>query len=289
MTEPDFPALRRSMLAEIAAKTIFDSARLGKAALDPRVMNAMAKVPRHEFVLLELRPYAYADTPLPSGFDKTISQPFIVAVMTDLLDLHPTDTVLEIGTGLGYQSAILAELAQRVYSVELIEELAAQARQRLARQGYANVEIRIGNGCVGWPERAPFDRIMVTAAPELIPAPLIYQLKPGGKMVIPAGLPDGQQLILVDKDASGAVSTREILPGGSRCSRTPNPANQDMTAASSQPAAPRPAPPARAAVFQHQQARNATSASAKSRALADARWSRPGCRARPAAGRPRRR
>ena len=212
MTEPDFQGLRQTMLAEIAAKTIFDSARLGKAALDPRVMNAMAKVPRHEFVLLELRPYAYADTPLPSGFDKTISQPFIVAVMTDLLDLHPTDTVLEIGTGLGYQSAILAELAQHVYSIEIIEELAAQARQRLARQGYANVDIRIGNGAAGWPEHAPFDKVMVTAAPELIPPPLIYQLKPGGKMVIPAGLPDEQQLILVDKDAGGAVSTREILP-----------------------------------------------------------------------------
>ncbi|MGH8858263.1 MAG: protein-L-isoaspartate(D-aspartate) O-methyltransferase, partial [Polaromonas sp.] len=212
MTEANFLALRQSMLATIAAKTIYDSARLGKAALDPRVMDAMAKVPRHEFVLLELRPYAYADTPLPSGFDKTISQPFIVAVMTDLLDLRPTDTVLEIGTGLGYQSALLAELAQHVYSIEIIEELAMQARQRLARQGHDNVSIRIGNGCAGWPEYAPFDKIIVTAAPELIPAALIYQLKPGGKMVIPAGLPDAQQLMVVEKDADGAVSTREILP-----------------------------------------------------------------------------
>ncbi|MFC5523628.1 protein-L-isoaspartate(D-aspartate) O-methyltransferase [Polaromonas jejuensis] len=212
MTEPDFSALRQSMLAEIAAKTIYDSARLGKAALDPQVMNAMAKVPRHEFVLLELRPYAYADMPLPSGFEKTISQPFIVAVMTDLLDLHPTDTVLEIGTGMGYQTAILAELAQHVYTMEIIEELAMQARQRLARQGHTNVSIRIGNGCAGWPEHAPFDKVLVTAAPELIPTPLIYQLKAGGKMVIPAGLPDGQQLILLEKDADGTVSTREILP-----------------------------------------------------------------------------
>ncbi len=212
MTEPNFSALRQSMLATIAAKTIFASAQLGNAALDPRVMDAMAKVPRHEFVLLELRPYAYADTPLPSGFDKTISQPFIVAVMTDLLELRPTDTVLEIGTGLGYQSALLAELAQHVYSIEIIEELAMQARQRLARQGHDNVSIRIGNGCAGWPEYAPFDKIIVTAAPELIPAALIYQLKPGGKMVIPAGLPDAQQLMVVEKDADGAVSTREILP-----------------------------------------------------------------------------
>jgi len=212
MTEPDFSALRQTMLAEIAAKTIYDSARLGKAALDPRVMNAMAKVPRHEFVLLELRPYAYADMPLPSGFDKTISQPFIVAVMTDLLALRPNDTVLEIGTGLGYQTALLAELAQHVYTIEIIEELAIQAKQRLARQGHTNLDIRIGNGCGGWPEHAPFDKILVTAAPELIPAPLIYQLKPGGKMVIPAGLPGAQQLILLEKDANDAVSTREILP-----------------------------------------------------------------------------
>ena len=212
MTEPDFSVLRQSMIAEIAAKTAFVSTQLGKAVLDPRVMNAMAKVPRHEFVLLELRPYAYADMPLPSGFDKTISPPVIVAVMTDLLDLRPTDTVLEIGTGLGYQTAILAELAQHVYSIEIIEEMAVQARQRLARQGYTNVDIKIGNGCGGWPEHAPFDKVIVTAAPDLIPPPLIYQLKPGGKMVIPAGLPNDQQLILVEKDASDAVSTRDILP-----------------------------------------------------------------------------
>ena len=212
MTDEEFSELRQRMLAEIAAKTIFACAQLGKAALDPRVMDAMGKVPRHEFVLLELRPYAYADTPLPIGFDKTISQPFIVAVMTDLLDVQPTDTVLEIGTGLGYQSAILAELAQRVFSIELIDELAEQARHRLARQGHANVEVKIGNGCGGWPEHAPFDKVIVTAAPELIPRSLIYQLKPGGKMVIPAGLPDSQQLILLDKDANGTVSTKEIFP-----------------------------------------------------------------------------
>jgi protein-L-isoaspartate(D-aspartate) O-methyltransferase len=209
---PDFAALRQRMLAEIAAKTIYVSAQLGKAALDRRVMDALAEVPRHEFVPLELQPYAYADTPLPIGFGKTISQPFIVALMTDLLDLAPTDRVLEIGTGMGYQSALLARLARRVYSMELIEELAQQAAQRLARQGHRNVEIRIGNGCRGWPERAPFDKLIVTAAPEMIPPALLYQLKPGGKMVIPAGLQDAQQLILVDKDADGLVSTREILP-----------------------------------------------------------------------------
>jgi protein-L-isoaspartate(D-aspartate) O-methyltransferase len=212
MTAPDFSHLRQRMLADIAVRTIDVSVQLGKAALDRRVMDVMAKVPRHEFVRLELQPFAYADTPLPIGFGKTISQPFIVALMTDLLDLRPTDTVLEIGTGLGYQAAILAELAQRVYSMEFIEELAVQARRRLALQGYANIDIKIGNGCGGWPEHAPFDKVIVTAAPELIPPALIYQLKCGGKMVIPAGLPDAQQLMMVDKDASGTLSTREILP-----------------------------------------------------------------------------
>jgi len=132
--------------------------------------------------------------------------------MTDLLNLKPTDSVLEIGTGLGYQAAILAELAQNVYSVEIIEELALEARQRLARQGYGNVDVRVGDGRGGWPEQAPFDKIIVTAAPDLVPATLLYQLKPGGKMVIPAGLPDTQQLLLVDKDPKGLATTREILP-----------------------------------------------------------------------------
>ena len=211
MTREEFSEMRQRMLAEIAAKAIYACAQLGKAAPAPRVMDVMGTVPRHEFVPLELRPFAYADSPLPIGFDKTISQPFIVAVMTDLLDVQPTDTVLEIGTGLGYQSAILAQLAHHVYSMELIEELAAQARHRLAQQGHANVEVKVGSGYVGWPEHAPFDKVIVTAAPELIPPSLIYQLKPGGKMVIPAGLPDGQQLILVEKDARGSVSTKEIF------------------------------------------------------------------------------
>ena len=211
MSESDFTMLRQRMLAEIAAMAVFSTPHLGKAALDSRVMNAMATVSRHAFVPFELRPYAYVDSPLPIGFGKTISQPFIVAVMTDLLGVQPTDTVLEIGTGLGYQSAILATLAHRVFTVEIIEELAEQAKHRLADQGYANVEVRIGNGCHGWHEHAPFDKIVVTAAPELIPPALIYQLKPGGTMVIPAGLPDGQQLIQLKKDAQGSVTTREIF------------------------------------------------------------------------------
>ncbi len=212
MTAADFSHLRQGMLAQIAALTIYECVPLGKAALDRRVMEALAKVPRHEFVPFELQPVAYADRPLPIGFGKTISQPFIVAVMTDLLDLRATEIVLEVGTGLGYQTAILAQLAQHVYSVELIEELAVQARRRLALQAYANIEIRVGNGCAGWPEHAPFDKIIVTAAPELIPVALLDQLAPGGRLVIPAGLPDAQQLLRVDKDARGMLSTLEILP-----------------------------------------------------------------------------
>ena len=211
MTTDGFEALRRHMLAEVAAHTIYVSARIGKAALAKPVMEAMGSVPRHEFVPLELQPYAYADTPLPIGCDKTISQPFIVALMTDLLGLEPTDAVLEIGTGLGYQAAILAELARKVYSVEIIEELARQAEQRLRRLGYTNIELKLGNGYYGWPEHAPFDKVIVTAAPDLIPPPLIEQLKPDGRMVIPAGLPEAQQLIVLTKQRDGKLTITEIL------------------------------------------------------------------------------
>jgi protein-L-isoaspartate(D-aspartate) O-methyltransferase len=149
--------------------------------------------------------------PLPIGCEKTISQPFIVALMTDLLDISAEDVVLEIGTGLGYQAAILGELARKVYSMEIIEELGTQAKQRLHRLGFTNIETRMGNGYHGWSEHAPFDKIMLTAAPDLIPPPLLHQLKSGGKMVLPAGLPDAQQLLLVQKDESGKVGTKEIL------------------------------------------------------------------------------
>ena len=211
MRVEDFDLLRQRMLAEVSAGVVHVSEIIGKAALAERVMTAMDKVPRHEFVPVELQPYAYANIPLPIGFEKTISQPFIVALMTDLLDLSGDDVVLEIGTGLGYQAAILGQLARQVYSMEIIEELASQAKQRLNRQGVSNVEIRIGNGYNGWSEHAPFDKIIVTAAPDLIPPPLLHQLRPGGKMVIPAGLPDAQQLFLVEKDESGRARTKEIL------------------------------------------------------------------------------
>jgi protein-L-isoaspartate(D-aspartate) O-methyltransferase len=136
----------------------------------------------------------------------------MVAVMTDLLDLKPDDMVLEIGTGLGYQSAVLAELSGKVYSVEIIDELAQRAIERLKRQGYTNVEVRIGNGYTGWPNHAPFDKVMVTAAPDLIPPPLINQLKAGGRMVIPVGLLGAQQLVVVEKELNGRVTTKEIMP-----------------------------------------------------------------------------
>lgn len=212
MEDQQFAALRKQMLLEIAASTVFAGKLIGKDALDARVMGVMGKVPRHEFVPVELQPYAYLNRPLPIGFEKTISQPFIVALMTELLRLREDDTVLEIGTGLGYQAAILAELGGKVYTMEIIAELASQAAERLRRMGYTNIQIKVANGYHGWPQHAPFDKVIVTAAPDLIPPPLINQLKPGGTMVIPAGLPDEQKLMVVEKDASGRVSTREVLP-----------------------------------------------------------------------------
>jgi len=211
MRAEEFDILRRHMLAEISACTLQLGEAIGKTAINERVMMALEKVPRHEFVPVELQLYAYANIPLPIGFDKTISQPFIVALMTDLLDIGADDAVLEIGTGLGYQAAILAQLAKRVYSMEIIEELGQEAKRRLREQGCSNVELRIGNGYQGWSEHSPFDKIIVTAAPDLIPPPLIHQLKAGGRMVIPAGLPESQQLILLEKHGDGRVTTKEIL------------------------------------------------------------------------------
>lgn len=211
MRPEDLETLREHMLAVIAAGAFALRDTIGKSAFDERVMTAMRKVPRHEFVPIEVQPYAYANIPLPIGFEKTISQPFIVALMTDLLDIQVDDSVLEIGTGLGYQAAVLARLARKVYSVEIIEELGQQAKQRLRRQGYSNVELKIADGYHGWPEHASFDKVIVTAAPDLIPPPLIHQLKAGGKMVIPAGLPDSQQLILAEKLSNGRMALREIL------------------------------------------------------------------------------
>ncbi|MCA6104892.1 protein-L-isoaspartate(D-aspartate) O-methyltransferase [Bradyrhizobium sp. WSM 4400] len=211
MRAENLEALREHMLAVIAANAFALRDTIGKSAFDERVMTAIREVWRHEFVPIELQPYAYDNIPLPIGFEKTISQPFIVALMTDLLDIKADDSVLEIGTGLGYQAAILARLARKVYSVEIIEELGQEARRRLRRQGCSNVELKIANGYHGWSEHAPFDKVIVTAAPDLIPPPLIHQLKAGGKMVIPAGLPNTQQLILAEKLANGRMTMKEIL------------------------------------------------------------------------------
>ena len=210
--EDGFAILRRAMVEQVALHARHVSGRTGRAAISDPVMEAIGQVPRHAFVPVEIALYAYLDAPLPIGCGKTISQPFIVALMTDLLKIGPEHRVLEIGTGLGYQAAVLAELAAEVFTVEMIEELALSGRRRLADRGYANVHSRIGDGIMGWPEHAPFDRIIATAAPDLIPPALLQQLKPGGRMAIPAGLEDDQRLLLVTRDAGGRFETEEILP-----------------------------------------------------------------------------
>ena len=211
MEEQHFTAMRRGMIQHITLHAAVVCDHSGKAALDQRVMAVMGEVARHEFVPHEYRGMAYEDHPLPIGYDKTVSQPFMVALMTDLLEIEPHHRVLEIGTGLGYQAAVLSRLAETVYSIEIIEELHIEAHRRLKGQGYGNIELCLGNGYGGWPEEAPFDAIIATAAPDLIPPPLLQQLKPGGKMVIPAGIEDAQQLIEVVKDTQGRLKTREVL------------------------------------------------------------------------------
>jgi len=180
---------------------------------DERVLAAMRKVPRHRFVPPQEERYAYADTPLPIGEGQTISQPYIVALMTQLARPAPTDRALEIGTGSGYQAAVLAELVDHVYTIELEPTLAERARRVLTELGYENVTARAGDGYAGWPEHAPFDIIIVTAAPDHVPQPLIEQLKPGGRMVVPVG-PVGasQRLRLIEKDSSGKIKTRDLSP-----------------------------------------------------------------------------
>ena len=212
MTNGPLSVLQQEMVQVISAHAFFAREQLGKEVLDSKVLEVMGRVPRHEFVPVELTAYAYVDQPLPIGYEKTISQPFIIALMTDLIDIQPTDRVLEIGTGLGYHTAILAELCEQVYSMEIIEELALQARKRLRPLGYKNIETRIANGEHGWPEHSPFDKIVVCAACELVPAAYITQLKPGGKMVIPPGLADSQTLMVVEKNLEGRVKTKEVLP-----------------------------------------------------------------------------
>ena len=178
---------------------------------DERVLAAMAKVPREEFVPENMRAQSYADSALPIGHDQTISQPFIVAYMTEQLRLQLADRVLEIGTGSGYQTAILAELVKDVYTIEIVEPLAKDASARLARLGYSNAHVKIGDGYQGWPEVAPFDAIIVTCAPDKVPQPLTQQLKEGGRMIIPVGNGLDQQLFLLEKK-DGQMAQRAILP-----------------------------------------------------------------------------
>jgi protein-L-isoaspartate(D-aspartate) O-methyltransferase len=214
MTEAHFATLRRHMVEVVAIHAELAGEAIGKAALDSRVLAAMARVPRHRFVPAPLAPLAYQDAPLPIGFGKTISQPFLVALMTDLLDPRADEAVLEVGTGLGYQAAVLARLARRVWSVEVVEEfaLAAEALLRELGGGGGDVAVRVGDGSRGWAEHAPFDKILVAAAAEAVPSALVEQLKPGGRMVLPLGGEEAQRLAVVDKDAAGRVATRALLP-----------------------------------------------------------------------------
>ena len=203
---------RRRMVEEIVALAREARAATGRTTLSERVLAAMAKVPRHELVPADQKAIAYANRPLPIGLGQTISQPFIVALMTDLMEVKPGDRVLEIGTGSGYQAAVLAELAATVYTIEIVEPLAREAAGRLNQLGYRNVVAKVGDGYQGWPEHAPFDAIMVTAAPREVPQPLIDQLKPGGRLVVPVGgQAAGQSLLLIEKQPDGRISRRTIL------------------------------------------------------------------------------
>ena len=203
---------REHMLAEIEADVEMTRTMIGRDRLDTKVMDAMQRVHREDFVPENMRHASYHDRALPIACGQTISQPFIVALMTDLLELDRDSIVLEIGTGSGYQAAILSLLARKVYSVERIPELAQSAARTLAELGYDNVEVRCSDGYLGWPEQAPFDAIIVTAAAAEVPPALLEQLKPGGRMAIPVGMPGmHQDLLLLTRDARGDIETRKIL------------------------------------------------------------------------------
>jgi protein-L-isoaspartate(D-aspartate) O-methyltransferase len=211
MTEKHLAVLRRHMVEVVGIHVDLMSDDLGVSVLDPRVEEAMLHVPRHLFVPPALAALAYHDTPLPIGFDKTVSQPFIGALMIDLMAVDEGDSVLEVGTGLGYQAAILGEIVREVWSVEIVEEFAAAAELRLAQLGYVNVAVRVGDGSKGWAEQAPFDAILVTAAAKAPPPALVGQLKPGGRLVMPIGDEESQQISVIEKRDNGAVETRAII------------------------------------------------------------------------------
>jgi protein-L-isoaspartate(D-aspartate) O-methyltransferase len=204
---------RQQMVAEIEAMARATGRATGRSEFAAGVLRALASVQRHRFVPGHLASQAYANRPLPIGEGQTISQPYIVALSTELLDPRPHHVVLEVGTGSGYQAAVLAELVAQVHSIEIVEPLGRAAARLLAELGYRNVEVRIGDGYQGWPEHAPFDGIVVTAAAPHVPEPLVQQLRPGGRMVIPVGASGGdQELLLIEKAADGAVSRRVVIP-----------------------------------------------------------------------------
>ena len=202
----------QDLLDTIKSEAKFTASDTGRKNFNPRVMNAMAEVIRENFVPSQYLPFAYDNGPLPIGYGQTISQPYIVALMTDLLDLTAESVVLEVGTGSGYQAAVLSRLAKQVYTIERVKELAESAGERLKELSYDNIEIRNRDGYIGWQEKAPFDGIIVTAAASHIPPALIEQLKPGGRMLIPIGLPHRyQELMLLTKDEDGTTHTESLL------------------------------------------------------------------------------
>jgi len=208
-----YASMREQMIREIESDARETALYIDKRALDSKVMAVMGEVPRHRFVPEQQQPYAYENRPLGIGHGQTISQPYIVALMTDLLHLGPKHRVLELGTGSGYQAAVLAQLVAQVYTIEIIEPLGKQAAERFAQLGYGNISSRIGDGYYGWESQAPFDAIVVTAAAAHVPPPLISQLKPGGRMVIPIGGSfQVQQLMLIEKMENGGIKTRQMLP-----------------------------------------------------------------------------
>jgi len=211
MTEQHLAMYRRHMVEVIEMHFDLSEEEIGRGAPSEQLHRALLDVPRHLFVPQTLMLMSYQDTPLPIGFDKTISQPFIGALILDLLDVKARSRVLEVGTGLGYQAAIMADMGADVFSVEIVEEFAEAAKERFALLGY-DIDVRVGDGSRGWPDHAPFDRILVTAAAEKVPEALVEELSPGGRIVIPLGGAEIQQLSVIEKDGSGETATREIMP-----------------------------------------------------------------------------
>jgi protein-L-isoaspartate(D-aspartate) O-methyltransferase len=203
---------QREAMVQTVARIAANAGAKGVSKIDPAVLNAMRAVPRHHLVPPEEAAHAYENRPLPIGHEQTISQPFIVALMTHVLAPRADHVVLEVGTGSGYQAAVLSRLVRQVYTIEIVPQLARRAADQLTKLGYGNITIRAGDGYAGWPEHAPFDRIIVTAGAERIPKPLLAQLKPGGRMVIPLGPSDEQQLVLVTKSKEGRIKQEVLLP-----------------------------------------------------------------------------